>query len=127
VIFGGVLDRYPRLKVCLAHSGGFAPWIRGRWGQRGTAGVTLAWAMKPFDDYFALLYFDTTIHDERMLRYLVEAVGAEHVMHGTDYPADMGNWSHVPMIDELPGLSAAEKDGILGGNALRLIGRTSAR
>jgi aminocarboxymuconate-semialdehyde decarboxylase len=123
LIFGGVLDRFPGLKLCFAHAGGYAPWIRGRWrhGQQVREEARERGAHRPFDEYFAMLYFDTVIHDERALAYLVETVGADHVLHGTDYPADMGSITQVPMIRRLTNLSADRQEAILGGNALRLL------
>ena len=126
LIFGGVLERFPELRVCLAHAGGYAPWIRGRW-RHGAAVRTEArerGALGDFEDYFAKLYFDTIIHDARALRFLIETVGADRVLHGTDYAADMGDWNQVNLICGLDEISDDDKEMILGGTVLRLIGET---
>jgi aminocarboxymuconate-semialdehyde decarboxylase len=127
VIFGGVLDQFPGLTLCFAHAGGYAPWIRGRWrhGQTVRAETRARGVTAAVDDYFALLYFDTVIHDPAALRFLIDAVGAGHVLHGTDSPADMADVTQVQLIAGLPGLGDEEKDAVLGGNARRLLGLTA--
>jgi aminocarboxymuconate-semialdehyde decarboxylase len=81
---------------------------------------------RPVDDYFGQIWFDTIIHDDAALRYLVESVGAERVVHGTDFPADMGDANQVAKIRSLPWLDDEQKNAILGGTALRLIGKVPA-
>src|SRR5581483_7721733 len=122
LVFGGVVERLPDLKLCFAHAGGYAPWIRGRWahGQEHRPEPKVA-TSQPFDDAFARLYFDSLIFRTDALEFLLRSVGADHVLLGTDYPADMGRWDQVPIIQGLSFLSQAEKDLVLGGNAARLL------
>ncbi|MCC6419285.1 MAG: amidohydrolase, partial [Gemmataceae bacterium] len=120
--FGGVLERYPGLKLVLAHAGGYVPWIRGRWrhGQlvRDEAQIHIT---RPVEDYLSMLYYDSLIHSQKGLEFLVETVGADHVVIGTDYPADMGDWHVIPAIRALPGLTPEERDQILEGNLEHLL------
>ena len=126
LIFGGVLERFPHLKIVLAHGGGVAPSLIGRWRhghahrpeprEKFTGSV---------DEMFSRLYFDTVVYDAQVLRFLVETFGADHVLLGTDHSGDMSAWKQVPEIGALDFLSEAQKAQILGGNAARLLGFTS--
>jgi aminocarboxymuconate-semialdehyde decarboxylase len=121
LIFGGVLERYPTLKICLSHGGGVLPYIIGRLDHgyearmRGSPPI-----LRPPSIYFKQFYFDTLTHSVEALQYLVELVGADHVLLGSDYPFDMGSERPVEVVDRMS-LTATERTAILGGNAARLL------
>jgi aminocarboxymuconate-semialdehyde decarboxylase len=126
LIFGGVLERFPKLKIVLAHGGGVAPSLIGRWrhghGHRPEPRERFTGSV---DEMFSRLYFDTVVYDAHVLRFLVDTFGADHVLLGTDHSGDMSAWKDVPQIAALDFLSATEKQKILGGNAVRLLGLAS--
>ena len=119
LIFGGVLDRYPGLKLCVAHGGGYLPSYWGRmdhaWRARSDCREHIH---KPPSEYLRRLYFDTVVYDRRHLKFLVDTYGAEHLLMGTDYPFDMGEPDPVNFHGEL---DAADREKILGANAARLL------
>ncbi len=121
LIFGGVFKEFPALKVYLAHGGGACPYIRYRWDHgwkvrdEGKANIE-----RPPSEYFRQLYFDSLTHGVPALNFLVRNVGAERVMLGTDYPFDMGNYNSVMAVQSIEGITDAERELILGGNAQRL-------
>ncbi len=121
LIFGGVVERYPRAKFCFAHGGGFIPYQRGRlehgWRVRNEPKVQVQRSPK---EYFGALYFDTILHSPIALRYLVESAGADRVMVGSDYPFDMGPADPVAEVRDL-GLDAPREQSILSGTAERLL------
>jgi aminocarboxymuconate-semialdehyde decarboxylase len=69
-----------------------------------------------------MLYYDTMVFQPLYLRHLIEVVGSDRVMLGTDYPFDMGETDPVGLIDATEGLSDEERAAIKGGNAARLFG-----
>lgn len=119
LIFGGVLDRYPGLKLCVAHGGGYLPTYWGRmdhaWRTRSDCRQFIE---KPPSEYLRRLYFDTVVYDRRHLRFLVETYGAEHLLMGTDYPFDMAEPDPMSFHAEL---DAGDREKILGANAARLL------
>jgi len=121
IIWGGVFDRHPRLKILLSHTGGFTPWIRGRWqhgyGERQEPKVHGA---KAPERYIKKFYYDTIIHNPDCLQFAVKTLGADRVLYGTDYPFDMGNLGRAARIPGLPKLPKAAQKKILEGNVKKL-------
>jgi len=116
LIFAGVLDRYPGLKIVAAHGGGYLPTAIGRSDR--------AWRVRPEgrgcahepSSYLRRLWFDTVVHSERGLRDLVDIVGADRVVLGSDFPFDMGLDDPVAFVRGA-GLGDAEVDAVLETNA----------
>lgn len=123
LIFSGVLEQFPKLKLVFAHGGGVGPALVGRW-RHGHANRPEPRAnfTGSTDEMFSRLYIDTVVYDPKVLRFLVDLLGADHVLMGTDYSGDMSCWREVPEIRELDFLSESQKEQILGGNAARLMG-----
>ena len=121
IIFSGVLDRFPDLKIILAHAGGHLPYTCGRLRH----GFNVRPECKEFIqksplDYVKKFYFDTIAHDSESLRFLISRVGADHVLIGTDYPYDMGDMDPVRTVEELTELPADQVSKIMGENAVSL-------
>jgi aminocarboxymuconate-semialdehyde decarboxylase len=123
LIFEGVMERHPKLKVVLPHAGGYLAhyWARmdHAWKARPDCRVRLK--KKPSAS-LEKFYFDTIAFDPGMLGHLIERFGADHVLLGTDYPYDMGMEDPVGFISKVKKLSAKDKARIMGGNAARLLG-----
>ncbi|MDB5890775.1 MAG: hypothetical protein JWP47_1606 [Polaromonas sp.] len=123
LIFGGVVDRFPKLKFCVAHGGGYMPHAFARmdhgWKVRPDAQTAIS-RKKP-SSYLKKFYFDTVTFDTGLLATLVEQVGASHVMMGSDYPFDMGDDDPVGLVERVSQLSDAERQQIMGRNAARLL------
>jgi aminocarboxymuconate-semialdehyde decarboxylase len=120
LIFDGVLDNLPGLKICVAHGGGYASHYWGRmdhaWRARSDCREHIS---KPPSHYLRQLYFDTLVFDPAELRFLLETYGADHLCLGTDYPFDM---SEPDPVGFHAGLSPPDREKILGGTAARLLG-----
>ncbi|MFE0518145.1 amidohydrolase family protein [Streptomyces sp. NPDC058954] len=125
LIFGGVLDRYPRLKLVAAHGGGFLPTYIGRSDHAWRVREDARGCAEPPSTYLRRMWFDALVYTPRALRHLVEEVGADRVVLGTDHPFDMGVDDPLARLDA-GGLAPAERAAIAGGNALDLLlkGRT---
>ena len=123
LIYGGVLERHPRLKVCLTHGGGFLPYQIGR-QDRGFAalpGKTAVNLGTPPSEFLSRFYYDTVVHDPKALSFLVERVGTDRVVLGSDHPFPMGDPKPVATVLEA-GLDEATVRAILTDNPLAALG-----
>jgi aminocarboxymuconate-semialdehyde decarboxylase len=118
-----VLERHPDLRVVLVHGGGFAPYQIGRWDRgftTGARGATEQLTTAP-SEWLRRLYFDTVLHSPTSLRHLIDVVGVEHVLMGSDYPFVMGEPEPVRSLDAVPGLADGDRELILTGNLSALL------
>jgi aminocarboxymuconate-semialdehyde decarboxylase len=122
LMFSGTLDELPGLKIVLAHGGGYLPYQIGRLAHGyEVRKEPKAHNAKPPLELLRRFYCDALTHDATALRFLIERVGADRVVLGTDAPYDMGEEHPLAMLDALPGLSAEQRERILGLNALQLL------
>jgi aminocarboxymuconate-semialdehyde decarboxylase len=121
LIFGGVLDRFPKLQVCLPHAGGAFPYLIGRLDRGRTVRGELRHMKRPPSAYLRRFTYDTISHAPASLRYLIDLVGADRVMIGSDYCFDMGYTRPVEVVTRLARLSRADQAKILGGTATKLL------
>jgi aminocarboxymuconate-semialdehyde decarboxylase len=131
LVYGGVMDRYPGLKLCLGHAGGYTAFGAARMDKGWRAGALEN--MPEFDDsrtflehapseYLSRFYYDSCTYTEPTLRFLIDMVGIDQVVLGTDYPAPMFLDDPVNWINSLRSLSSEEKTAILEKNPARLLG-----
>ena len=123
MVFNGVYERLPGLKICYSHGGGAFPCLLGRWdhGFRDRLSKQTETTIKMPTDYLVDMYADSLTHDAASLRFLVERLGASQVLLGSDHPFDMGEKDPVGKLKEAvddPDVVAA----IAGGTAARLLG-----
>jgi aminocarboxymuconate-semialdehyde decarboxylase len=123
LIFDGVLERHPKLKLFAVHGGGYLGAYPGRidhaWGARSDCHAGLP---KPPTEYLKRIYVDTVVFTPHQLAELVRFFGADHVVIGTDYPFDMAEYDPVGHVAGVDGFDAATVAAIAGGNAKRLLG-----
>jgi aminocarboxymuconate-semialdehyde decarboxylase len=123
LVFGGVYERLPGLKIVFSHGGGAFPCLVGRWdhGYRDRLSKQADTTIKLPSDYLVDIYADSLTHDPAAVRYLVERLGEDQVVLGSDHPFDMGEADPVGKVKEaIDDPAIVEK--ILGGTASRLLG-----
>ena len=122
MMYSGVFDRFPKLKLGLLHGGGYIPYHLGRLdqGMTGASGSATIPAKFPPSTYLKNLYFDNLLYRVETIEYLKRMVGAEHIMVGTDYPFDLGDWMAAEKIQKME-CTSAEREAMLHGNARKLL------
>ena len=123
LIFGGVLERHPKLNFIMSHGGGFIPYQGGRWVHgwevRPEPKVHVKHSPAPYLDRFL---YDTIVHAKAPLEFLISSVGANRVFLGSDYPYDMGTGECVRQV-RAANISAADRDIILGSHAAKILSK----
>jgi aminocarboxymuconate-semialdehyde decarboxylase len=126
MIFSGLFEEHPGVRMVLLHGGGYLPFYCAR--------ADHAWEVRPEtraaipdyppSHYMKRLFYDTMVFQPLYLRHLVEIVGVERVMLGTDYPFDMSETEPIGLVSATEGLSDDDRAAITGGNAARVFGLT---
>jgi aminocarboxymuconate-semialdehyde decarboxylase len=125
MIFGGVFERLPKLRVAFAHGGGSFPSTIGRiqHGFDCRPDLVAVDNNVPPKNYIGKFYLDSLVHDADMLRYLVKLVGVDRVALGSDYPFPLGEDVPGSLIEEM-GFDVSSKERLLNGTALEWLGLT---
>jgi len=118
LIFGGVMDAFPKLQIMLPHGGGTFPWLSGRFDRGVACRAELKHMKQPATAYLRRFHYDTVTHNPQLLAFLIQYVGADRVVLGSDYCYDMGYDMPVQMLNKTP---LAQRSLILGANAARLL------
>ena len=119
MIFGGVLDRLPDLRIGFAHGGGGFPFTLGRIDHGFTVRPDLCAteSSTPPRELARRFYVDSLVHDAAALRYLVEVMGVDRVALGSDYPFPLGEAEPGSLVESVEGFSNADRQRLLHGTA----------
>ncbi|MFP3915812.1 MAG: amidohydrolase family protein [Actinomycetota bacterium] len=124
MIFSGLFEELEGLKLILLHGGGYLPFYCSRadhtWEVRPETRVHIP--EHPPSHYMRQLYYDTMVFQPLYLRHLIDIVGTDRVMVGTDFPFDMGETDPLGLVSQVDGLTDEDRAAIAGGNATRLFG-----
>lgn len=123
LLFGGILERYPDLVLCMVHGGGYMPYQLGRWDKGYAmvphiAGKNIS---RPPSELVKRLYYDSLVHLPEAMSFLLQLVGPSQIVVGTDYPYPMHERRPVTFVDSVPGLEAEAREAILEGNVRRIL------
>jgi aminocarboxymuconate-semialdehyde decarboxylase len=121
LVYGGVLDAFPKLEVFLPHAGGTFPWLIGRMDLAIEVSSELKHMKKPASEYLRRFHYDLITHHPRVMRDLIDLVGVDRIVAGTDFPQGMSVKQPVDFVESIPGLTHREREMILCDNPARLL------
>jgi aminocarboxymuconate-semialdehyde decarboxylase len=122
LIFSGVLEEFPGLKILLAHGGGMLPYQIGRFDRGFRAHPSAsAHLRRPPSEYLGSFYYDTILFDEKVLSHLFHMVPADRIVFGSDCPFEMQDDEMRERLSRVPGVTTDDMANVLGGNARRLL------
>jgi aminocarboxymuconate-semialdehyde decarboxylase len=127
LIFTGVLDRHPKLRILAAHGGGFLPYYLGRSQHAYAVRPDSHSMLESPEKYLQRMWFDSVVHSPTVARTLIDTVGADRLVVGSDYPFDMGTPRPGELIDAIPGLSDRQRAAIRTDNAQAMLGSHAHR
>lgn len=124
MLFGGVLERFPKLRVCFAHGGGAFPYLVGRVEHGFNVRPDLCATENPFTPrkYVGQIYCDSLVHDESALKYLVNMMGEDKIILGSDYPFPLGEHHPGKLIESILDWNTDLKNKLRSENALTFLG-----
>lgn len=128
MIFGGVFDAFPKLKVLFAHAGGSFPFTVGRinHGFRARPDLCNVNRISEPQEYVGRFWVDSITHNPDALRFLLSLIGADKIAYGTDYPFPLGDLEHGKFIEEMSDLSESTKQQLFQGSVLDFLGLEAA-
>jgi len=118
---GGVLDAFPKLEVFLPHAGGTFPWLIGRLEVGMAMHSEHKILKRPVKEYLRRFHYDLITHDPQIMRYLIDLVGVDRIVTGTDFPQGMAVMQPVDFVESIPGLTHEERSMILCEIPARLL------
>lgn len=122
-VMSGALDEFPKLDLYLPHAGGAFPWLVWRTDHSMSNAVLGTSKLKQprASDYLRRFHYDLILHSPKLMRVLIDLVGADRVVSGTDYPQGMAVMKPVEYVESIPGITQRERELILCENPARLL------
>jgi aminocarboxymuconate-semialdehyde decarboxylase len=124
MIFGGIFDRFPKLRVMFAHGGGSFPITLGRiaHGYDCRPDLVNLNNVKDPRNYMGRFWVDGITHDSKALKYIIDTFGIDKIAYGTDYPFPLGDLQHGKFIEQDSSIDLASKEKIFKSNILEFLG-----